>query len=217
MSNVIPTVFASSKKDFDSRLEKISGIAKDIQIDIGDGKFVKFKSVEIGRMPDLRKYKNNFEAHLMVRNPESYLKKAKAKGFKKIIFHYEALKDNDKIGKLILKIKKLKIDVFIAVNPGTDISFILPFLRNIDGVLIMGIRPGRERQHLLPETYEKIEKLRRFDPGIPIEIDGGVNFENAWKLKMAGANYLNSGSLIAESEKPKETIKKLEEKFRTRR
>lgn len=212
INKVIPTIFAKSDKDFNLRLLKVAGIAKEIQIDIGDGKFVKFKSISLKDIPNLRKYKNNFEAHLMVKNPESYFDTARRKGFEKIIFHYEAVKRTE-IGRLIKKIKKMKMRVFIALNPETAIFEILPFLNKVDGVLLMGVHPGGEHRKFIPEVYDKIIKLRKFDSKIPIEIDGGVNFSNIGKLASAGANEISSGSLIAESEEPKKTIKKLKGMF----
>lgn len=216
MGKVIPTVFARSKKEFDERFYKVIKIAKNIQIDIGDGKFVGFKSIGINEIPNLKKYKNRFEVHLMVKNPENYVDSVRKKGFKKIIFHYEALQEPDKIEKLIAKIKKLKIKAFIAVNPETQISEILLFLKKVDGILVMGIHPGKEQQQFIKEVYGKIDKLRKFNKKIEIEVDGGVSFENIGRLAELGVDYVNSGSLVAEADKPEETIKKLEKMFRKR-
>jgi len=87
---IIPTIFSKNKKQFNERFNKLIKISKNIQIDFMDGKFVKAKSVQLSQIPNLKKYKNNFEAHLMVKNPESWITKLKQKGFKKIIFHYSS-------------------------------------------------------------------------------------------------------------------------------
>ena len=212
INKVIPTVFARNKKEFNERLEGLIGIAGNIQVDIGDGKFVKFKSISIKDIPNLGKYKNNFEVHLMVKNPENYIKLAKSKGFDKIIFHYEAI-GRMEIDGLIEKIKRMKMKVFIALNPETDISKILPFLSKVDGVLLMGVHPGGEHKKFIPKIYSKIIKLKKFDSGIQIEIDGGVNFNNIRRLATVGANEVSSGSLVAESSNPGKTIKKLKKMF----
>ena len=210
-SYIIPTVFAYSKGDFTTRLEKLVKISKNIQIDIMDGKFVKGKSIDIEDIPDLKKYENNFEIHLMVEKPGDYIDKLKKKGAKKIIFHYEALKNDEEADMIIDKIRKAKMDVIIALNPETSVVRILPFLKRINGVLIMGVHPGEEHQHFIFDVYEKIKKLREFDKKIKIQIDGGVNFEVALKLKKAGADLVNSGSFAADAKNPKEIIKKLNE------
>ena len=74
-SRVIPTVFATSKKEFDSRFSKLRDASKNIHIDFMDGKFVKSKSISAAGLPDLNRYLNKFEAHLMVQSPGKYIKK----------------------------------------------------------------------------------------------------------------------------------------------
>ncbi|MDP1695855.1 MAG: ribulose-phosphate 3-epimerase [archaeon] len=208
-SHIIPTVFAYSKNSFIDRFEKLIKISKDIQIDIMDGKFVKEASIDIKDIPDLKKYNNNFEAHLMMENPKNYIERLKKKGFKKIIFHYEALKHNNEIEKTIEKIREAKMKVFIALNPETSISRILFFLHKIDGVLFLGVHPGKEHQSFIPETYEKIKKLREFNNKIEIQVDGGVNIEVAKKLKEIGVDKVNSGSFVADAKNPSDIIKRL--------
>lgn len=209
MSQITPTVFATSKQEFNNRFNKLIKISKNIQIDFMDGKFVKAKSPSINSIPNLKKYKNNFEAHIMVFKPEKYIKKLKQKGFSKIIFHIESQKTNKKIINTINKIKKQNLISFIALNPETQIRKIQPFLKNINGVLIMGVHPGKERQHLLPTTYKKIKQLRKINKKIPIQVDGGVSQNNIKNLANAGANLFNTGSYIAQATNPKQLLKTL--------
>lgn len=212
-SYVIPTVFAYSKNNFIDRFEKLIKISEEIQIDIMDGKFVNEASIDIKDIPDLKKYKNNFEAHLMVEKPEDYVERLKKKGFKKIIFHYEALKHDNEIEKTIEKIRKVKMKVFIALNPETSIARIILFLHKVDGILFMGVHPGKEHQSFIPEIYEKIKKLREFSKDIEIQVDGGVNLEIAKRLKELGVNKVNSGSFVADAKNPTEVIKRLNRIF----
>lgn len=208
MSNVIPTVFVRRKKDFDERFKKLVKVSNELQVDFMDGKFVKNKGIMPKDIPNLKKYKNKFEAHLMVNNPERYFDMLKKKGFSKIMFHYEAV-PYGKIDKMIEKIKKMKLEVFIALNPETSPVKLLPFLNKINGVLIMGVNPGKEHQKFITKIYGKIKLLRELDKKIIIQIDGGVNLDVARKLKKAGADKVNSGSFVAEAEKPKRVIEKL--------
>ncbi len=207
-SSVIPTVFARSKKEFEERFEKLIKVSEYIQIDFMDGKFVKGRSIRVEDIPYLKKYKNNFEAHLMVNNPEKYSEKLKKKGFKKIIFHIESV-NKEGAEKLIERIKKLRMEVFVAINPETPVMDIVQLINKVDGVLVMGVHPGKEHQHFIPAVYDKIKELRNFKEKIKIQIDGGVNFDNIRKLKESGADFINSGSLVAEAENPKEIIERL--------
>ena len=210
---IIPTIFAHNKKEFDERFAKLIEITHQLQIDFMDGKFVHGKSISIEDVPDCHEYWVKFEAHLMMQKPENYIEKLKEKGFKKIIFHYEAVKNAHKIKELISLIKKNKMKVFIAINPATKIDKIIMFLGNIGGVLVMGINPGKEHQKFIPSIYEKIGELRRVDKKIIIQVDGGVNFDNIRRLRKLGVNYINSGSLISDSAKPKKMLKMMKVAF----
>src|SRR3989344_3001840 len=171
MSHVIPTIFATSKKEFNERFEKILHISKNIQIDFMDGKFVKAKSISPKQVPSLKKYKKNFEAHLMVKSPEKYLSTLKKKGFKKVIIHIESLNPET-----LAKAKKLNLKLFLALNPETPVESLIIFLPKIRGVLFMGVHPGREGQNFIPEVYSKIKQLKKISPSKKIQVDGGINF-----------------------------------------
>lgn len=207
--DIIPTIFSTNKKDFDKRFEKLTPISKKIQIDIMDGYFVKKKSILPRFLPDLKKYKNDFEAHLMVKSPAKWLVTLKKKGFKKIIFHYESLKKDEKIDETIKIIKYMEMEPALAINPETPIKKIEPFLKKIKFVQLMGIKPGKEGQKLLPETYKRIKELKKIKKTIKIQIDGGVNEKTANKLKSSGADILSTGSYAANSKDPKKAIQLL--------
>lgn len=212
MRKVIPTVFAHNKKEFDLRFRKLVKISRDIQIDFMDGKFVKSKGIRISDIPVLKRYGARFEAHLMMRNPEKYIEKLKEKGFSKIIFHVEA-GDAEKIGDVIDLIKKNKMKAWIALNPGTGIKKILPFMGRVDGILFMGVYPGKEHQKFVNSVYRKIRNFRKENSRIKIQVDGGVNLESASRLKKIGVNYVNSGSFIFEAENPGKALSELKKKF----
>jgi len=211
MNQIIPTVFSKNKKQFDERLKKLLKVSKDIQIDFMDGYFVRSESILLKQISNLKKYKNNFELHLMAINPGRYIDEAKKHGFKKIIFHYEAVKDRNKCLTVINKIKSLRMKVFMALNPETHASKIVPMLNSIDGVLLMGVHPGAEHQALDSEVFSKIKDIRRFNRTVLIQIDGGVNLETIKKLKDTGATIFNSGSFISDSSNPKQALKELQE------
>ncbi len=203
---VIPTIFATSKTEFEKRFNKLVIISKNIQIDFMDGKFVVSKSVSIKDIPNLKKISNNFEAHLMTLHPEKYLFSLKQKGFKKIIFHLES---TDYPEKIIEKIKNLNLECWIALNPETNIKSIFPYLKKVNGILFLGVHPGKEHLSFIPEVYKKISYLREKDKKIKIQVDGGVNEKVAHKLAKLKVNAINSGSYVADSPAPKEAIRKL--------
>ena len=210
MSSIIPTVFATSKKQFEKCFNNIVNLTNKIQIDFMDRKFVKAKSLPLAQIPDLKKYKKNFEAHLMLYAPEKHIKTLKEKGFNKIIFHYESTKDPKKIIQLI---KQDKLKVFLAINPETNIKFILPYLNKIDGVLFLGVHPGKEHQSFIPIVYKKIKQLRKINKKIIVQVDGGVNQSSIKKLAKLSVNLVNSGSFISQSKNPKEAFNKLDVLF----
>jgi len=206
---IIPTIFSKNKTEFKERFQKVKDLSKKLQIDFMDGNFVKGKSILPSALPDLKKYSNVFEAHLMVKDPELWFERIKDKGFKKIIFHYESFSDKNKIIEFKQKIEKKKMIPVLAVNPETGISKIRELLPMFKYVQLMGIKPGKEGQKLLPTTYHKIRKISKEFPRTYIQIDGGVNKETSKKLFHAGADILNSGSYICKSKNPQKAIENL--------
>jgi len=210
MNKIIPTVFAHNKKEFYERFSELIKLNRDLQIDFMDGKFVKSHGIKINDIPNLSKYKRKFEAHLMAFNPAKYIPLLRKKGFNKIIFHYEALKNNQKIEELIDKIKENRMRAWVAINPSTKVDRIIGFLDNVNGILFMGVKPGREHQKFISGVYNKIKGLRKISGKIKIQVDGGVNLLNIGKLRNLGADYVNSGSFISEAENPKKALRELE-------
>lgn len=206
MKLIIPTIFANNKKQFQERFKKVTPLTRNIQIDIMDGKFVPSKSIQLSQIPDLKNYKNNFEAHLMTKNPERYFAPLKKKGFKKIIFHIETTNQPEK---LIGKIKTLGLRPMIAINPNTSLNKIPKKVP----VLFMGVNPGKEHQTFQKKVFKKIEEFREKNKRTAIQVDGGVNEKTAKKLAKF-VDSINTGSFVSDSKNPKESLKKLKGAFR---
>jgi len=210
-NNVIPTVLSHDLKDFKEKLKKLKKISKFIHIDIMDGKFTGRKS------PDIRGLKIDkahfYEAHVMAFKPYNYFYELKKIGIKKIIFHLEACTDSEAY-KAIKLAAKLNLDLFVAINPGTGIRKYADFIGRVDGILLMGVRPGKEGQEIDKRIYGRILGLRKMDKKIIIQIDGGVRSDNARKLIISGANILNTGSFVSNSENPEKALSLLKEKIR---
>jgi ribulose-phosphate 3-epimerase len=212
MKRIIPTVFATNKKDFDIRLSRLLKVSGNIQIDVMDGRFVKVKSISLKEISGLKKHKKKFEAHLMVEEPEKMLDELKNKGFKKIIFHFESFDDIEKARRLVFLIKDKKMEPWIAFNPNTKFGNIINVIENIHalkGILLMGHSPGLEHLQLDQNVVRRVENIRKLNKKIKIQIDGGINAENIRKLAKLGVNYFNVGSFVAESKNPEEALKEL--------
>lgn len=214
MRKIIPTVFAHNKKEFDERFKKLIELKRDLQIDFMDGKFVGARGIGLKDVPNLKKYLVRFEAHLMVMNPEKWISGLKKKGFYKIIFHVESKKNDNEISKVIELIKKNNLECWISINPNTDIKRIADLLKKVDGVLFMGVYPGKEKQKFVNSVLGKIKKLRKINRKIKIQVDGGVNLITIGKLGKIGVNYVNSGSFVSGAEDSRKALKELERKFR---
>lgn len=206
---IIPTIFALKEEDFQKRFEKLVAVSRELQIDFMDGRFVKGRFLDFSSVPNL-KGKGTFEAHLMTLHPEKYISILKKKGFKKIIFHYNA-GDNVKI---IAQLKKSKILAFLAINPEIKIEDVCYLFDFLDGVLIMGVHPGREHQKLINSTYKKIEQIRNINKKIVIQIDGGISPDNIKNLARAGADIFNTGSFVSESANPGKALLKLKKELK---
>ena len=212
MTIIIPTIFATSKRMFDEKFNKLLDVSKKLHIDFMDGQFVTKHSIKLTIVPSLRDFTNEFEAHLMVRNPRSWIKRLKNKGFKKVIFHYSTMDfDESATKKLINDIRKLDMIAFVAINPEVHEDEIFGILNDVDGILIMGVHPGREKQHLLDKTYWKLKNIRNENKKVILQVDGGVNPYTAKELEKSGADILNSGSFVSRSDNPKEALKGLKD------
>lgn len=209
MTTIIPTVFAHNKEEFKVRFERLIKISNYLQIDFMDGKLVPAVSVKLKDIPNLRKYSNNFEAHLMVMNPEMWFDKLKKLGFKKVLFHYESMSE-DKIVRVVEKAKKRKLVVFLAINPETPVKKAEKFFDKIDGLLIMGVHPGKEGQSLDPNIFDRIKEAKQ--RGVKVQIDGGVNADNIEKIVRVGAEIINTGSFVSNADNPRDALKLLRKK-----
>ncbi|MEK6927076.1 MAG: ribulose-phosphate 3-epimerase [Nanoarchaeota archaeon] len=205
MTTIIPTVFAHNTEEFSVRFERLIGISNKLQIDFMDGRFVEAKSIELKEIPNLKKYKNKFEAHLMVSNPVGWIEECRKKGFVKIIFHYEAISEEE-IANLVERIRERKMKAFMAINPETRVEEIVDLIKSVDGILVMGVHPGKEGQELDFNIFARIREIRKKNKKIDIQVDGGVKADNIGKLAKAGANLINTGSFVSKAENPKNAL-----------
>lgn len=192
------SILSNTLKPLDIVKELDKTNADAIHIDIMDGKFVDNKTWTTSEIIKLTKYSNlPLDVHLMVSNPSKYIEDYAMLNTNDIIFHYEAVKD---VNKVINEIKDYGLKVGIAVNPDTDVKNIYDYLSNIDIVLIMGVYPGKSGQVFINETLDKIKELKDYivnnNLKTLISVDGGINDETGKLCKEVGADILVSASYI---------------------
>lgn len=182
-------------------------------IDVMDGKFVKNNTVEL--MTEYSEYLNSItniplDVHLMVEDVISFIKSFIIFEPRNITIHYEAAKDKKELLDWISYIKENNSKAGISIKPNTNIEEIYDILPYIHTVLIMTVEPGEGGQDLLPETIQKIKKIKEYidknSLDVDIEADGGINLNNIEELKDAGCDIVVVGTGIINSDNYKETI-----------
>lgn len=197
MAQIIPTLFSTNEDQFTERATTIMASRQFrsgwVQLDLMDGIFVARTGVgiDVVRKYPLTGYKK--EAHLMVRDPSLYLADLLAYGTDRIIFPVEIDKD---INALVQTIHHQQILVGLSINPETDIAAVFPYSQAIDALLVMSAHPGREGQSVPPETYKRIQEVKKRFPHLTVGVDEGVRDTNAMQFVQAGADYLAIGSFL---------------------
>lgn len=192
------SILSSSIKPQDI-VKKLDNTKADfIHVDIMDGKFVENKTWTISEVKKIVSYsKLPLDVHLMVENPSKYIEDYALLNTSYITFHYEAVKDIDK---MINEIKNYGLKVGIAINPETDEKVLYPYLSKIDQVLVMSVHPGKSGQSFIENTPNKIENLKQEiinqNAKTIISVDGGINDETGKICVDKGVDMLVSASYI---------------------
>lgn len=182
-------------------------------LDVMDGVFVPNISFGLPIINAFRKCTDKvLDVHAMIANPDDFIEDFKAAGTDILTVHIEACTH---LHRTIQAIKNAGMKAGVALNPHTPINSLESILPELDMVLIMSVNPGFGGQKFISTTFDKVKSLRMLcqnkDLDTIIEIDGGVNLENASKLIAAGANALVAGSTVFKSDNPNETIAKLKQ------
>jgi len=163
-----------------------------LHIDVMDGCFVPNYTLGTDYVKNLKKATSiPMDIHLMIERPEDKLGWFDFGEGDYVSFHYEATKHAQRV---ISEIKKRKAKAMLALNPATPLCVLEDVICDLDAVLIMTVNPGFAGQKLVPQTLDKIKRLRDLYPEIEIEVDGNVSFENAVKMREAGADIFVAGS-----------------------
>ena len=212
MPIVAPSLLAADFTKLGEAMELINRSDADwLHVDVMDGVFVPNISFGEPVMKPLKKICSKpFDVHLMIVDPDRYLQYFKDLGADVLTVHYEACTH---LHRTIDAIKELGMKAAVSLNPHTPVSVLQDVLPDLDMVLIMSVNPGFGGQKFIPNTYKKVEQLRELadqqNPELIIEVDGGVNLDNAPKLVEAGATALVAGSAVFKAEDPEAVIRGL--------
>ena len=209
---IAPSILAADFGNLQRDCEMVNKSKSDwFHLDIMDGVFV--PNISYG-MPIINKINEvatkTLDVHLMIIDPDRYIKTFQKVGADILTVHYEACTH---LHKTIQSIKSNGMKAGVALNPHTSVDLLKDVLNDLDLVLVMSVNPGFGGQSFIENTYEKVRNLRilreKSGSDFIIEIDGGVNITNAPKLIEAGADALVAGSFVFKSDNPTQTIEDL--------
>ncbi len=199
MVKISPSILSADMSNLAAEISDIEFAGADmVHLDVMDGHFVPNISFGFPVIESLRPRTDMiFDVHLMIEDPEQYANRFIEAGADILTFHLEATNHPNE---LIEEIRSQGVMAGISLKPGTKVEDVFPYLDSCDLVLVMTVEPGYGGQKLIPETIEKVRKLRaelkKRNLSIEIQVDGGVNGDNASELIEAGASILVAGSSI---------------------
>ena len=199
---ISPSILSADFANLERDIKTVENAGADwLHIDVMDGHFVPNITIGIPVVKSLKKVaKLPLDVHLMIENPDIYAEKFIEAGADILTFHYEAMKNDEEIKKLIEKIKSFGIKAGISIKPKTAPEVLLPLLDKVDLALVMTVEPGFGGQEFMPDCAEKIKFIRKNAPkNLIIQVDGGINSETGEICTSNGANSLVAGSYIYKS------------------
>lgn len=209
---IAPSILTANLLNLNDEIEMINSSQADwLHLDIMDGVFVPNISFGFPVIEQIAAIsKKPLDVHLMITDPARYIERFKDCGADRLGIHIEA---DIHLNRTVNLIKNLGMKACVVINPHTSIFLLEDILPEIDQVLVMSVNPGFGRQKFIENSYEKISRLKdlilKKSCEVLIEVDGGVNLENAPRLVAAGADILVVGNAVFASGNPLQTIAKL--------
>lgn len=207
---VVPSILAEKFDDFLVRLRQAESFTDFVQIDIMDGDFVETKSFPVERINSVGT-SLNYEVHLMVRDPLSFLSGINAPGLRKVIFHFEAGNGHQD---LVKKIRERGLLPGMAIKPETALSEFRNIAEEVDTLLFLTVDPCCYGSPFKPEVLPKLAEARKIFPDRTIAVDGGVSLDNLKTFFDMGVDYVCVGSRIFLRGDPAENYRRFTEKLR---
>ncbi|MBT4918359.1 MAG: ribulose-phosphate 3-epimerase [Flavobacteriaceae bacterium] len=211
-TRIAPSILAADFGNLQRDVEMVNHSEADwFHLDIMDGVFVPNISYGMPIVKSIAKHATKtLDAHLMIIDPDRYIKTFADLGMDYLTVHFEAC---NHLHRTIQAIKNEGMKAGVALNPHTNVMQLEDTIQDIDLALVMSVNPGFGGQSFIENTYSKVEKLKemilRKNSSAMIEVDGGVTDKNAKKLVEAGADVLVAGSYVFKSPNPDSTIKDL--------
>lgn len=211
---ISPSLLSANFINLEADIEMINKSECDwLHMDVMDGVFV--PNISFG-FPVLeavgKKCKKPLDVHFMIVHPEQYIQQTAKAGAMLMCVHYEACPH---IHRVIQEIHNAGMKAGVAINPGTPVEVLQDIIEDVELVLIMSVNPGFGGQKFISNALNKVSRLRQMIDNSTskavIEVDGGVQGDNAKLLVDAGADVLVSGSYIFNAPNPLETISQLKE------
>lgn len=197
MPIIVPAILTDDEKTYRENLLKAEHVCNLVQVDIVDGKFAASRTIGADVVS---KYLTNvnLEVHLMVNYPENYVDDfVKIEHVSRVILPYEISGGHQEH---IFHIKNHLKQVGLSINPTTPVGAILHFLDDIDLLLLLAVEPGFQGQEFKREMLDKVADVKKAAPGLAVEIDGGIRFENAKEVAKSGADFISAGSILFKSD-----------------
>jgi len=203
MIKLAPSILSADFACLGEQIDEVARAGADyIHVDVMDGHFVPNITVGAPVVASIRRVTSlPLDVHLMIEHPERYISEFINAGADIITVHVEA---SPHIHSTIRLIKELGAKAGVSLNPPTPLSAVDEFIHHVDLILIMSVNPGFGGQSFIPETLPRIANMRKIldnrKPGVEIEVDGGINAENAPAIVEAGADVLVAGNSVFRAE-----------------